>query len=359
MSRVDKLYQQLSLAIIEQGYWYDDKSREKRCKQLTSLTMDFDLQMEFPLLTTKKMNTNSIVTELLWFLRGDDNIKYLLDNNVNIWNKDAYNWYKKRFPVSKTTLEDFPQEVIDYVGNYNNVGDVGRNYGVQWRRWRGIEYVQYAGDHTNTDYPEVFAVDQIYNLIKGLKDNPMSRRHIVTAWNPAELEETALPPCHWSFEILPRPLYEFEKEIYSDKEYGFTLKWHQRSVDTFLGLPFNIASYGLLAKIIEELTGYIAIGLIGDLSNVHFYEPHIDLARTQLKNDPNKYKGPNFKFSEDALFMFEKFRKGLLSLNGVLENLKPLDFIFENYKSYSPIKAEMYEPNNNTTNTDSMDSSGD
>lgn len=227
MSRVDKLYQQLSLAIIEQGYWYDDKSRGKRCKQLTSLTMDFDLQMEFPLLTTKKMNTNSIVTELLWFLRGDGNIKYLLDNNVNIWNKDAYNYYLKHMKekeqnVTPLNYEEFVKyakelgyEGHNYVLKYG-IGRVGRNYGVQWRDWSGY-------------------VDQIYYLIKGLKDNPMSRRHIVTAWNPAELEETALPPCHWSFEILPRPLYEFEKEIYSDKEYGFTLKWHQRSVDTFLG----------------------------------------------------------------------------------------------------------------------------
>lgn len=335
MARVDELYHRLSLGILEQGYWYEDKSREVRCKQLTSLTIDFDIEHDFPLLTTKQMYFKGIVGELLWFLRGEDNILPLVKENINIWNRDAFNWYKRRFPVSKTTLEDFPQEVLDYEGNYNNVGDVGRNYGVQWRRW-------------TTTNEHMLYVDQIRGLINNLKSNPMSRRHIVTAWNPAELHQTALPPCHWAFEILPRPMFEFEKELNPGFEYCFTLKWHQRSVDTFLGLPFNIASYALLSKIIEALTGYKALGLIGDLSNVHLYEDHIETVREQLKNNPSKYKAPTFRFSEDAKKLFFLFKQGTLDLDSLLKELTIEDFIIDNYQSYPTLKADMIEPKNNS-----------
>lgn len=332
MSRVDQLYQQLSLAIIEQGYWYDDKSRGMRCKQLTSLTVDFDLQTEFPLLTTKKMHTKSIVGELIWFLRGLDNLEYLHENNITIWDKDAKN---------------------DFEGKLSDT-HVGRNYGVQWRDWN--KFVHDTWGRSNHEYNKI-PVDQIKNLIEGLIENPMSRRHIVTAWNPAELHQTALPPCHWAFEILPRPIYEFEKELYPGKEYVFTLKWHQRSVDTFLGLPFNIASYGMLAKVIEELTGYVAIGLIGDLSNIHFYEGHIESAREQMKNNPLKHKGPQFKFSDKLLRDFELYRRGTIELDALFYSMKIEDFIFENYQSFEPIKAEMYEPINSPGDT--ISSSGD
>lgn len=341
MSNIDKAYHNLALGILEMGYEYTDKSRGQKCKQFSSMNMTFDLTDEFPILTTKKIHTKSIVTELLWFLRGDDNIISLLKQGVHIWDKDAYNWYQKSFPTSDTSFEEFPQEVLDYEGNYNNVGSVGRNYGVQWRDWTDINNA-----YGDSQYFEKSSFDQIANLIKGLKDNPMSRRHIVTAWNPAELDQTALPPCHWAFEIIPRPAYDFEKAVYPDVEYYFILKWHQRSVDTFLGLPFNITSYAILAKIIEELTGYKAQGIIGDLSNVHIYEGHIDKVRTQLANDPDKYSAPTFKFSEKALKGFKLFREGKIVLDYAINNLEPSDFIFENYQSYPPIKADMYEPTN-------------
>lgn len=187
----------------------------------------------------------------------DTNIKYLIDNNIHIWNKDAYNYYIKEARSSHTTLSfdnfiDYIKKGGSYVEDklpYSNheyiLGDLGRIYGAQWRNWRGSSEV--------TEGPQFNTVDQISNLIKGLKENPMGTRHIVTAWNPAELNDMALPPCHWSFEILVEPL-SLEQRLdisgpidYKDEEdfdfklnkkspkYQFTLKWHQRSVDTFLG----------------------------------------------------------------------------------------------------------------------------
>ena len=315
MAKVDQLYLRLLSGIVEQGYWYEDKSREVRCKQLTSLTIDFDIEHEFPLLTTKKLYTKSIVGELIWFLRGLDNLEYLHENNIHIWDKDAK--------------------------NFSDDGDVGRNYSIQWRDWTNIQSTKIGYIPSN--------IDQIKNLIEGLIENPMSRRHIVTAWNPAELDQTALPPCHWSFEVLPRPTFDFEKELNPGLEYVFSLKWHQRSVDTFLGLPYNIASYAILSKIIQELTGYKSLGLIGDLSNIHLYEPHIEKAQVQMKLNPNKYGSPTFKFSEKLLRDFKLFRRGNIELSAVFHSMQIGDFIFENYESYPIIKAKMYEPTNNNT----------
>ena len=314
MAYVDYAYSSLSLSILEKGYFYLDESRDKRCKQISSAFLDIPLgNYGFPLLTTKQMFTKGIVGELLWFLRGDSNIKYLTDNGITIWNKDA--------------------------NNYSNNGDVGRNYGVQWRDW-----TRFCDDKESccTD-----SLDQIFNLVQNLKNKPMGRRHIVTAWNPAELNMTALPPCHWAFEIIPRPLQDFEKDLFeTESQYGFDLKWHQRSVDTFLGLPFNIASYALLSKILEKITGYVALGIIGDLSNVHFYEPHIEIVKEQLSRDIFKYPDCELKFSENAEKLFLEYHKGRLVLDELFKSLKIEDFIFENYQSFGPLKAEMYEPIN-------------
>ena len=198
---------------------------------------------------------------------------------------------------------------------------------------------------------KVQCVDINSNLIKNLKEQPMSRRHIVTAWNPAELDEMALPPCHWSFEIIVEP-YESElkrwKKIMSKEEfeykfpyfhepsekYQFTLKWHQRSVDTYLGLPFNIASYALLAHIIGKLTNMVPKALIGDLSNVHLYENSWYASKKLLKRDPDKYKLPKLGIMEHLEF------DSLDELN--IWKIK--DFKLKDYKSYSNIPVEMLTP---------------
>ena len=271
-------------------------------------------------------------------------------------------------------MEEFIKEVKEGTpttfSDYPYFGDIGRNYGVQWRSWTGIsspKQVVFEGTRT----------DQISTLLHNIKEKPIGRRHIVTAWNPAEIGETALPACHWAFEILPFPLKMYQRitlsgqdldymhELYNNsvknnseeatKEledrlkdvptYAFTLKWHQRSVDTFLGLPFNIASYGVLAMILEGLTGFKAMGLIGDLSNVHFYETHIEAVKVQLENDPLKHSGCTIQFSEKVKSNFFSFREGKLNFDGFINAFEVEDIEFIDYESYESIKAEMLAPN--------------
>lgn len=241
MAKIDKTYHGVLEKILSKGKRRKDPNRKGVYRiQIPSYTIEHDFENGFPAITTKKLYWKGIVGELLWFLRGDTNIKYLVDNGINIWNKDAYNWLEKTYPQSEGEFPSY-EELFKNPDKWDL--DLGRIYGAQWRNFAGYRPKEY------TD----IAVDQISNLIKGLKENPLSSQHIVTAWNPAELDDMALPPCHWSFEILVEPTVATQKgESYkfvmlnfdSDKEnevlfeypkYQFTLKWHQRSVDTFLG----------------------------------------------------------------------------------------------------------------------------
>ena len=211
----------------------------------------------FPLLTTKKMPIKSIMTELKWFLKGDTNIKYLVDNGCNIWNGDADKNYRNKFeptPYQFTpdTMEEFINKIKTDDEFANENGELGPIYGKQWRDWNGM--------------------DQIQNLIEQLKTNPDSRRHMVSAWNVDELNEVVLPPCHYGFQC-----YVADGKL--------SLMWNQRSVDTFLGLPFNIASYGALLLILCEETGYEPGDLIGNLGDVHLYKNHIEQAIKLVERD--------------------------------------------------------------------------
>lgn len=207
MSNIDKKYHKLQKKIIKNGFRYEDPNRKGVYRlQIPSYQIKHDFKDGFPAITTKKLYWKGVVGELIWFLRGDTNTKYLVENDIHIWDKDA--------------------------GNFSKDGELGRIYGAQWRNWHDNfipEIEAYAGEHKT--------VDQISNLIKGLKENPMGTKHIVTAWNPAELDKMALPPCHWSFEILVEPILWTKKRLrhLTEPKYQFTLKWHQRSVDSFLG----------------------------------------------------------------------------------------------------------------------------
>jgi len=189
----------------------------------------FDLRDGFPLLTTKKLHLKSIIYELLWFLKGDTNVKYLQDNGVKIWNEWA-----------------------------DANGELGRVYGAQWRTWRG-------SNGTETD--------QITQLIEGLKKNPDSRRHIVSSWNVAELDAMALPPCHVLFQFY------VSNGVLSCQLY-------QRSADIFLGVPFNIASYALLTMMIANVTGLKAGEFIHTLGDAHIYTNHLEQVKLQLSRTP-------------------------------------------------------------------------
>jgi thymidylate synthase len=289
----------------------------------------------FPLLTTKKMPFKTMVTELLWFLRGDTNIKYLVDNNCHIWDGDAYKAYEKWYdtevvnlPFDKPkrfTQEEFIKAISlddDFAKRW---GELGPIYGKQWRSWNGLDKDFFI----NTDYMDdpligghgLFyqpgEIDQIQNLINDLKTNPDSRRLMVNAWNVGELDQMVLPPCHYGFQVYTRELEFWERNVYAYKKHSdkldptfltmnyegdwkkdcdrlnvptrtISLMWNQRSVDTFLGLPFNIASYGLLLMMIADEVNMIPDQLIGNLGDVHLYSNHIEQAKEQIKREPMK-----------------------------------------------------------------------
>jgi thymidylate synthase len=269
----------------------------------------------FPLLTTKKMPWKSIVTELLWFLQGNTNIKWLVDNGCNIWNGDAYKNYENEFnkgDVFGIRLDDGTERVASIDEFIRRIkvddefaekwGELGPIYGKQWRKWSGVIKKSISGTKLfSTGFTQI---DQIQNLINDLKTNPDSRRLMVNAWNVGELDHMVLPPCHYGFQVYTRELSYDEKVEYARSLYGkedwwnindkrvieilqsnkraISLMWNQRSVDTFLGLPFNIASYGLLLEIIAKEVNMVPDELIGNLGDVHLYLNHIEQAKEQI-----------------------------------------------------------------------------
>jgi len=296
-----------------------------------------DMSLGFPLLTTKKMPFKTIVTELLWFLRGDTNIKYLVDNNCHIWDGDAYKAYEKWYdtevvnlPFDKPkrfTQEEFIKAISlddDFAKRW---GELGPIYGKQWRSWNGLDK-DFFINTDNMDDPLVGGhglffqpgeIDQIQNLINDLKTNPDSRRLIVSAWNVGELDQMVLPPCHHSFQ-----LYSVEKE---GQRY-LSLLWNQRSIDSALGLPFNIASYGLLLEMIAREVNMIPEHLIGHLGDCHLYSDHLEGAKEQINRIPREL--PRLHMSSGHNFR--------AVLAGKADEIDLNDFILIGYDPHPTIK---------------------
>jgi len=269
-----------------------------------------DMSLGFPLLTTKKMPFKTIVTELLWFLRGDSDIRFLWENNCTIWDGDWYKKYKTTCSESYT-LEEVKQKVKD--GNHSfhdSMFDMGPIYGKQWREWNTLKWeTTNQIDPSHPDRPmlkwKLDGIDQIQNLINDLKTNPDSRRLMVNAWNVGELNQMVLPPCHYGFQVYTRELRYGEKLAYvikhidpniTDTELAqlessipkraISLMWNQRSVDTPLGLPFNIASYALLLMMIADEVNMVPDQLIGNLGDCHIYLDQVDGVKEQLTRQP-------------------------------------------------------------------------
>jgi len=310
MNNLDKQYTDLLQDILDNGV--TKQTRNGETISVFGRQIRHDMSKGFPLLTTKKMYWKGIVTELLWFLRGDTNIKFLVDNDCHIWDSDAYKKYHQAFPETEMmSKEDFIETIRVNEEFAKKWGELGPVYGAQWRDWNGKTEVTYPGvreenGHLKPFHIKTYGIDQIANLINELKTNPDSRRLMVNAWNVGELDQMVLPPCHYGFQVYTRELSVKERmEIYFKQhsdwamigKHSFfdkhniptraiSLMWNQRSVDTFLGLPFNIASYGLLLEIIAKAVNMVPDELIGNLGDTHLYLNHIEQAKEQIPREP-------------------------------------------------------------------------
>jgi thymidylate synthase len=293
MNNLDLQYQHLLQDIILDGEEKTDRTGTGT-KSVFGKQIRHKMSEGFPLLTTKKMAIKSIMTELKWFLKGDTNIKYLVDNNCHIWDGDAYKAYSHKDDL---TQKEFIQKIKSDWKFARNYGELGPIYGKQWRKWAPV-----AGEINKG------GVDQIKELIKNIKENPDSRRLMVSAWNVGELSEMTLPPCHYGFQCY----------VVNGK---LSLMWNQRSVDTFLGLPFNIASYATLLLLLCEESGLEPGELIGNLGDVHLYKNHVDQAYEQLNREA--YPLPQIKLSNVDI------------LNG------EFDYKLINYKHHPRISAPL------------------
>lgn len=329
--------------------------------------MRFGLNEGFPLLTTKKMFFKGVVVELLWFLRGDTNIKYLVDNGCNVWNQDAYNYYVRLYNKhSKSNCAMPYDEFIEYIkagclessileGQIGyRLGDMGYQYGKTWRRWQGYHHVP---DVHRIAYGSVW-IDQIGQLIKGLRDNPEGRRHLVTAVDPAHSGDldVALFPCHAMFQFNCReiaysdrlrwaqekcalngvPEGFFNTKDNSIPKYYLDCHLYQRSADAFLGVPFNIASYALLTHIIAECVGMVPGDFIHSFGDVHIYENHLDQVKEQLTRQP--YDLCTLHISKEAK---ELFKGSYLYNDTVMDKISPDDFGLINYFSHGKLEGQL------------------
>jgi thymidylate synthase len=311
MHSLDKQYTDLLQDILDNGVTKSDRTGTGTLS-VFGRQIRHKMSEGFPLLTTKKMPFKTITTELLWFLRGDSDIRFLWENNCKIWDGDWEKNYKTTCS-EPYTIDEVKQKVKD--GNHyfhDSMFDMGPIYGKQWRKV--IEMGWHKEGETGIRY-----IDQIANLINDLKTNPNSRRLMVNAWNVGELDQMTLPPCHYGFQVYTRELSASERITYkntkqinlldSNELFDFiksnvsidldnevhkecdkfniptkaiSLMWSQRSVDTFLGLPFNITSYGLLLEIIAKSVNMVPDELIGNLGDTHLYSNHVEQAKEQI-----------------------------------------------------------------------------
>jgi thymidylate synthase len=338
MNSLDKQYQDLLQDILDNGV--KKETRNGGTKSIFGYTIRHNMSEGFPVLTTKKMAWKTMVTELLWFLRGDSDIRFLWENNCTIWDGD---WEKHYKPY---TLEEVKQKVKD--GNHNfhdSMFDMGPIYGKQWRQWS-------AG--SLEDKHGFGKIDQITNLINDLKTNPDSRRLMVSAWNPADLEASVLPPCHYGFQVYTRELsLEERRSLVSQEVFNkiyngggpdtlshseinqwniptraISLMYNCRSQDVPLGTPFNLASYGLLLIILAKEVNMVPEELISNMGDCHIYLNQIDGVKEQLTREP---------FELPTLNPFPNYEGSRPSIESYVIS----DFTLKNYQSHPSIKIPL------------------
>jgi thymidylate synthase len=359
-NELDKQYLALLNDILNNGVTKTDRTGVGT-KSVFGREIRHNMKEGFPLLTSKKMFTKGVIVELLWFLTGSTNIQPLVKQGVNIWNGDAYKKYMEgRGKHEPYTMEEFVEKIKtdDSFAEYH--GKLGPIYGHQWVKWG---YEKYWAEDTSLDAPwnrknymkEVVnkGINQIQQLVDDLKKNPDSRRLMVNAWNVDEIPQMTLPPCHYGFQCYTRELNENERfhnwfnknkpnrdvvdyfetldtegrakmlDESNVPKRELSLMWQQRSVDTFLGLPFNIASYAFLLEILAQQSNMISGELIGSLGDTHLYLNHLEAAEEQLKADI--FELPTLQLNKATDIFSYKFE----------------DFKIENYNSSNTIKAQL------------------
>jgi thymidylate synthase len=350
-NNVDKQYLEAIRYILENGEVKTDRTGTGTIS-IFDYSMTFDMDEGFPLLTSKKVFTKGVIHELIWFLRGETNIKYLVDNGVNIWNGDAYKNFQKRVKDSgwkkfiNLTQEEFVDKIKTDSEFAKEWGELGPVYGKQWRRFSGVKKVPTSWEYGSpSGFKNINKGDQIVDLIRDLKENPDSRRLLVSAWNVGELDEMVLPPCHFGFQCYTSVMsFEERKKrwcesISKDISYAddvteefldiknfpkrkLSLKWFQRSCDLPLGIPFNIASYALLLHLLAKEVNMIPHLLKFNGGDCHIYQNQIEGIRTQLENDT--FKLPTIRLNNTSIF-----------------DLKYEDVEIINYKSAPPIRMPL------------------
>ena len=346
MNNIEHDYLKLLKDILDNGVEKSDRTGTGT-RSVFGRQLRHDMSLGFPLLTTKKMAWKSIVTELLWFLRGDTNIKYLVDNGCHVWDGDAYKAYENETADGERySKEEFINQIKTNAAWAKAWGELGPIYGAQWREW-GARYETNLILGTRTRRKP--GVDQIAKLVEDLKTNPDSRRLMVSAWNVDDLDVMKLPPCHYGFQVYTRELSESERFNWYGNKIGshmhhdhieqemnennvpkraISLMWNQRSVDTPLGLPFNIASYALLLELLAMETNMVADELIGNLGDCHIYLNQIDGVKEQLTRSPQPLGRLviNDEFWNLDVGVFEQ------------QDMRPEDFSVEGYESHPAIK---------------------
>lgn len=329
-NNVDSQYLNLVNRIINEGVEKD--TRAGKTRSIFGVQLRFNLKEGLPMLTTKKMFAKGVIHELLWFLKGDTNIKYLVDNGVHIWDDDAYRYYRDTIKGPELTKEKFIENVLkgekyvwaeehngwsdEYypVPSYGSThiyryGDLGSVYGKQWRNFGGV--------------------DQIKEVIEKLRNNPDDRRIMISAWNVGEIKDMALPPCHYCCQFYTKKLENGKREL--------SCMWNQRSVDTLLGLPFNILSYAILTHIIAQCADMEVGELIFNGGDVHVYENQIEeYERSQKNNNPHMYALPKLIIKP---MIIGRSDSEITTVDKTdIDSFEYSDFEIVGYKSYPTVK---------------------
>jgi len=290
-----KQYLELLSHILENGEVKTDRTGTGTISTF-GYQMRFDLNQGFPLLTTKKVHLKSIIHELLWFIKGDTNIKYLVDNKVRIWNEWPYQIFKKSEDFQGETMKEFADLISNDDDFAKKHGELGPVYGRQWRHFDG---------------PDGLFVDQLAEVIEMIKTNPSSRRLIVNSWNPPLIPKMALPPCHMMFHFY----------VNNNK---LSCQLYQRSADTFLGVPFNIASYALLTMMVAQVCDLELGDFVHTIGDAHIYKDHLEQVNLQLSREPKEL--PKMSINKDVKD---------------INDFKYEDFKLENYNPHPLIKGKV------------------